>query len=41
MKLAQENFSVTNGLLYALLYVYVLTFSLYPGVALDTSLSFF
>ncbi len=39
--MASENFSVTDGLLYALLYVYILTFTLYPGVALDTTLSFF
>lgn len=41
MKMAQRNFSSTEGLLYALLYCFMITFIVFPGVAFDTTLSFF
>ena len=40
VNVAKRNFNKTDGLLYALLYVYIVTFSVYPGVAYHTSLKF-
>jgi hypothetical protein len=35
-EMAKRNFSITEGLLYALLYCFMLTFIVFPGVAFDT-----
>lgn len=40
MKMAKRNFGITEGLLYALFYCFMLTFIVFPGVAFDTNLSF-
>jgi len=37
-KVARENFSTTNGLLYLLMFVFILTFTVFPGVTFDTNL---
>ncbi len=34
------NLNRTDGLLYALIYVFVLTFICYPGLAMDSSVRF-
>ena len=40
MTSAKENFLKTEGLLFALLYVFVLTFIVFPAVSFDTTLNF-
>lgn len=37
----KKNFSKTDGLLYAMLYVYIVTFIVFPGVATKYVLKFF
>lgn len=39
IKVARRNFGTTNGLLYALFVCYILTFTVFPAVSFDTSLS--
>jgi hypothetical protein len=36
----KRNFSITEGLLYALFYCFTVTFIVFPGVAFATNLSF-
>lgn len=36
--MAKENFQTTNSLLYLLLIVFILTFTVFPGVTFDTNL---
>lgn len=36
-----RNFGITEGLLYSLLYVFIVTFVVFPGVAFHTNLKFF
>ena len=40
MSSAKENFINTQGLLFALLYVFTLTFIVFPAVSFDTTLNF-
>ena len=37
---AKQNFSMTDGLLYALVYVFVLTFICYPGLTTDDTIDY-
>ena len=40
MEQAKQNILMTDGLLVALIYVFVLTFICYPGLARDSSIGF-
>lgn len=40
MKAARRNFAKTDGLLYALLFVFIVTFTVFPGVTYHTYLTF-
>ena len=40
LKQAKQNFQSTDGLLYALTYIFLLTFICYPGLASDVSINF-
>lgn len=37
---AKQNFNMTDGLLWALIYVFILTFICYPGLASDSTIRF-
>lgn len=37
---AKQNFQSTDGLLYALIYVFIVTFICYPGLAMNCTLNF-
>lgn len=41
IEMSKRNFSSTEGLLYALLYCFMLTFIVFPGVAFHTTLPYF
>jgi hypothetical protein len=40
LKAARRNFAKTDGLLYALLFVFIVTFTVFPGVTYHTYLTF-